>query len=138
MSSVQEKVLFTLSLLIGLGAVIFGPLMMIFPVNTPLGLNELLPAMKNFPFQDIFFKDLFWSGLALLLCNGVCNTISVIQFIRKKSSFTGWTLAASLLLILWCITELLFLPNVPAVFCLVLGIIQLILSVKVRNQNQLK
>lgn len=135
MVSTQEKILCALSFFIGLGALVFGPLMMIFPVNTPLGLSELLPAMKNFPFQEIFFQDLFWSGLALLLCNGVCNTISVVQFIRKKPSFIWWTIAASFLLMLWCITEMIFLPNAMAVLYLILAIIQLVLSIRIRIKS---
>lgn len=111
--------------------------MMVFPVDTPLGMGALLPAMNRFPFQELFFQDLFWSGLALLLCNGVCNLIAVVFFIQKKHAAFTMGLFAGILMVIWCIAELIYLPNFLAVFYLFLGIAQLALALKSKQITRL-
>jgi len=128
MQSIQGKVVFWICLINGVSALIFGGIMMLFPVNTPLGLNEMIPALGGFPFHDVFFQNLFWPGLALFLCNGVCNLIAAIAFLRKHPSAVKWALAAGVLLNIWCIVELIYLPNGAAIFYWLVGVVQLILA----------
>jgi zinc transporter ZupT len=119
-----RKIVYPLCAFVGLGAVIFGSIMMIFPVNTPLGLSALLPEMRNFPFQ-MFFQTLFWSGLALFLVNGVSNMIAC-WFFKRKNNVMAFRFAflAGILLIIWCTYESLFLPNALVIFYFTLGAAQ--------------
>jgi hypothetical protein len=123
-----RKIVYPLCAFVGLGAVIFGAIMMIFPVDTPLGLSALLPEMGNFPFQ-MFFQTLFWSGLALFLVNGVSNMIACWFFQRKNDVMAfRFALLAGFLLAIWGIYESLFLPNTLIIVYLFLGAIQSALS----------
>lgn len=133
----MTKVVYFLCAFHGLGALLFGGLMMLFPVDTPLGLGAVLPAMGNFPFQ-MFFKTLFWSGLALFLCNGVCNLIAAGLFLKKrdtKALLFGFI--AGILLIVWDVYELIFLPNPMAVLYALFGVIQAIMCYRLLRRDRL-
>jgi len=132
------KVIYALCVINGLSAVFFGSLMMIFPVDTPLGLSALLPAMGNFPFQ-VFFRTLFWSGLALVLCNGVCNLIAAVLFLTKRDVLALWfAYAAGILLILWDVYEMIFLPNPLAVVYGLIGVAQVIMCLYLLRKLEFK
>jgi len=125
--SKMTRVVYFLCAFHGICAVIFGGLMMLFPVDTPLGLSALLPQMGNFPFQ-MFFQTLFWSGLALFLCNGLCNLIAAGLFFKKRDARAlVFGFIGGLLLIIWDVYELIFLPNPAAVLYLLFGVVQAIM-----------
>ena len=125
--SKMTKLVYFLCAFHGICAVIFGGSMMLFPVDNPFGLGAILPEMGNFPFQ-MFFQTLFWSGLALLLCNGVCNLIAAgLFFKRQDATALIFALLGGILLIIWDTYELLFLPNPAAVLYLLFGVVQTVL-----------
>jgi hypothetical protein len=112
--------------------------MMLFPVDTPLGLGALLPHMGNFPLQDLFFQTMFWSGLALLLWNGSMNLAAALAFLRKSLLAPKLSLLAGGMMFAWCVFEYIFLPNPPAIFYAIVGIVQAALSWQVmRTQKEL-
>jgi len=120
----MAKAVYFLCAFHGLGAALFGGLMMLFPVDAPFGLAALLPRMGGFPFQ-VFFKTLFWPGLALFLCNGVCNLTAAGLFLRKRDAKALlFGLIAGVLLIVWDVYELAFLPNPLAALYVLLGVVQ--------------
>ena len=109
---------------------------MLFPVDTPLGLGALLPAMTNFPFQ-MFFQTLFWSGLALALCNGICNLTAAVLFIIKRDLLAlKFALAAGFLLIIWDSYEMIFLPNPLAVLYGLVGVAQVIMCITLLRKKE--
>ncbi|MCL1790605.1 MAG: hypothetical protein FWG40_04500 [Peptococcaceae bacterium] len=127
--SVPAKIVYVMCAVNGLCALFFGGLMMVFPVDTPLGLGALLPAMTKFPFQ-MFFQTLFWSGLALALCNGVFNSIAAVFFMGKRDrTALKFAFVAGILLIIWDTYETIFLPNPLAVLYGLMGVVQVILCV---------
>ena len=71
--------------------------------NLPLSWNDWMPLSiyDPFPFRDVFFTSHFWSGLALLLVNGVPNIVALI--VRRRNGMAGWvnwcTIAGALLVI---------------------------------------
>lgn len=123
-------VLMALCVINGLCALVFGALMMFTPLDSSLagalGLDDMFALMGNFPLQEVFFRDFFWSGLALALVNGVANTVAVVLAATHRSLalVRTWQLVAGICLIVWCLVELVFLPNPPAVFYLLLGVVQ--------------
>ena len=124
---IKARIVFWICLINGVSAIVFGGLMMLFPVDTPLGLGLVLPAMGNFPFQ-MFFQTLFWSGLALFLWNGSMNLAAAAAFIRKAKVAAKLSLIAGVMMVLWCAYESLFLPNPAAIFYAAVGIVQAVLS----------
>ena len=127
-SGIQQKIIFWICLINGVCAVFFGGLMILFPLDTPLGLGALLPAMDAFPFQEIFFQSLFWSGLALFFWNGSMNLAAVVAFMRKAAIAPKLSLVAGLMLIAWCVFESIYLFNAAAIFYGVVGLVQVVLS----------
>ena len=133
--SPQARIVFWISTINGLCSVFFGGLMMLFPVNTPLGLGALLGAMGKFPFQDLFFQDLFWSGAALVLCNGSVSLFSAATYLKKADSFATLSLIAGCLLVAWCVLESIYLPNPAAVFYGCVGVFQIVLSMQISRSS---
>jgi len=134
--SKMTKLVYFLCVFHGLCAVIFGGSMMLFPVDNPFGLGAILPEMGNFPFQ-MLFQTLFWSGLALLLCNGVCNLIAAGFFFKKRDSLAlTFALLGGILLIVWDTYELIFLPNPAAVLYLLFGVAQTIMCYLLIRKNK--
>jgi len=129
MHTLLSRIVFWLCLINGLCSVFFGGLMMMFPVDTPLGLSEMLPMMGNFPFQELFFRDLFWPGLALFLCNGVMNMVTAVAWIRRSDKLPIFSTIAAIMLIAWCVLENVYLFNIAAVFYFAVGVVHLILSI---------
>jgi hypothetical protein len=126
-----EKIVFWICCVNGFCAVFFGGLMMLFPVDTPLGLGALLPAMGKFPFQELFFQTMFWSGLALFGWNGGMNLLSTAGFLLKQSWAIRTALIAGIMMIVWCVVESIYLFNFLAVFYGIVGLVQIVLSVLV-------
>lgn len=97
----------------------------------PLSWNEWMPAsiLDPLPIPDFMKVDLLWAGLALFLVNGLPNIIALVfRFRRNLSASYAWGIVAGILLILWTVFELTFIPNGLSAFYLVLGILQLVAS----------
>ena len=75
--------------------------------------------------------DLFWPGLALALVNGVANLVAAVLFARSDGRARSWALLAGALL-LWCVFELVYLPNPDSVIYLVIGLVQTACAVVMR------
>ena len=76
--------------------------------------------------------DLFWPGLALALVNGVANLVAAVLFARSDGRARSWALLAGALLIVWCVFELVYLPNPVSVIYLVIGLVQTACAVVMR------
>ena len=110
--------------------------MMLFPVDTPFGMGAILPMMSKFPFQ-MLFQTLFWSGLALVLCNATANLIAAVLFKREQDNKAILAaLIAGIMLVAWCVFEFIFLPNAAAVFYAVVGIAQTITSAHLLHKQK--
>ena len=64
------------SLFIGIGAYAGAYGMISDTTGTALGLAEWLYFFQKLPFSEIFFQDFLFPGIALLVANGLTNTIS--------------------------------------------------------------
>ena len=129
----KQNILFLICLAVGAAAVIAGGLMMLIPVDTPILGGFLFPALSNFPFQDIFFQNLFWTGLALLLWNGLMNLAAAIAFLHKSPNSLKLSLLAGIMMLIWCAFKFIFLPKEPVwmsivVACVATGAAQIVLS----------
>lgn len=93
------------SLFIGLGAVLGSVMMFISPDGTKWGLDVALPYLQVLPLSEIFFQDFIFSGIMLLIINGVTQFIAAKLLIsnNKYGSIAG--MICGIILILWIVLE---------------------------------
>ena len=58
---------------IGLGAMAGGLYMLLDPSGKELGMDAMLPFFQKLPFADLVFQDFTFSGVALIVVNGLTN-----------------------------------------------------------------
>ena len=105
--------------------------MLIDPSGETTGMAGMLPFFKALPFYDLLFRDLVFSGIALLIVNGITNlTAAALLFAHKKTGdVLGGVFGA--VVIVACITGLdaggavLWQQNpwMTALICLLKGVL---------------
>ena len=110
---------------IGIGAY-FGALMMIIePTGNTFKMVGMLPYFQKLPFAEIFFQDFFFPGIALLMVNGLTNTISVILIFRKSKYAALSGMICGIILMLWILLQFYIFPlNFMSTLYFVFGILQ--------------
>jgi hypothetical protein len=136
-AQIARRVLLGICLFVGLTAVPCGILIAIYPDGKPYGMDAILPHMQSWPLANIFFRDLFWSGVALTLVNGWPNIIASVMLLR----YQRWCYIAGLicgcLLFVWIGWEMLTIPNWLSGFYWVLAILQIACGIIcLRSQKQ--
>lgn len=120
----------------GILAVLCGAVMMLseYIFNGNPDVFMPISIFDTFPFHDIFFTSLFWPGLALALVNGLPNVIALVLRFRgnRRASYT-WGITAGIMLLIWTLVEMVYIPNPVTVFYLVLGVLQLIAGILARR-----
>lgn len=58
--------------------------MLIDPTGKIMGMDAMLPYFRVLPFADILFTD-FFSGLALLIVNGLTNLAAALLSAKKRT-----------------------------------------------------
>lgn len=111
----------------------------IFPL--PVSWNDLMPIslLSPLPIPEFMKTDFLWSGIALILINGIPNVIAlVLRFQMKLHAFYVWGIGAGSLLIAWTAFEMAFIPNGISFFYLALGILQLFANIlNLKNERKL-
>lgn len=124
LQKIARRVLLAICLINGIAAPLCGILMIASPDGQIMHMQEVLIEMQTWPFAEVFFRDLTWSGIALLCVNGIPNLICLALRWAKRPSYTIMGVICGILLILWCTFEMFFIPNGVTVFYLIIGIIQ--------------
>lgn len=126
---ITRKILIFLCLFIGIGALYGSFCMLIDPSGKLLKMNNVLPYFKVLPFSNVLFKNYIFSGIALLIVNGVTNITAAFLLIKNKKigiilgTIFGFTLT------LWITIQFIILPfNFLSVTYFILGIIQMIVG----------
>lgn len=73
------------TLFIGIGAVGGAVTMLIDPSGGLMGMDAMLPYFKKLPFADVLFTDFVFSGIALLIVNGITNLVAAALLFAKKN-----------------------------------------------------
>jgi len=123
--NVTRKILIFWTLFIGIGAIAGAVGMISDPTGKAMGMDGMLPYFQKLPFADIVFRDLLFSGFALLIVNGLTNlTASVFLFLKKKIGvILGMTFGITLML--WiCIQFYMFPMNFMSTIYFIFGICQ--------------
>ena len=93
------------TLFIGICAVGGAVTMLVDPSGGRMGMDTMLPYFNKLPFADVLFQDFVFSGVALLIVNGITNMIS-IYLIHSKSKYDALSgLMCGGILMLWIIVE---------------------------------
>ncbi|MDO8963942.1 MAG: hypothetical protein Q7W30_05540 [Coriobacteriia bacterium] len=125
----------TISILNALAGLICGALFLISPDGSLMGFQPLLPVVGTLPLADVFFRDLTWIGIAMLLALGIPNAVATVMLLRRVSGQYAVTLVAGVLLILWTGFELIFMFNVAAVAYSVVGVLSIVCSAMLLRQT---
>lgn len=114
---------------ISLGAYLGGMAFLIRPDGSILGMQDHLKYFAPLPFSEYLFQDYIFSGIALIIVNGISNSICAYALLKQKR--IGYLLGASfgITLMLWISLQFYLFPvNAMDIIFFLLGFIQLIFS----------
>ncbi len=113
------------TLFIGVGAVWGAGCMLIDPTGKLLHMDAMLPYFQKLPFADLLFVDYTFSGIALLIVNGLTNLTAAGLLLTKKQSGVVLGGVFGVTLMLWiCIQFYLFPANVLSISYFIFGFAQ--------------
>ena len=98
--NIARKILIFWTLFIGIGAVAGAVGMLVDPSGKAMGMDALLPYFQVLPFADVLFQNFIFSGVMLLIINGITNLVAAgLLFARKKAGIIlGMTFGITLML----------------------------------------
>ena len=124
---IARRVLLFWTLFIGLGALAGGVGMIADPSGKAMGMDAMLPYFQVLPFAEVLFRDLFFSGIALIVVNGVTNLTAAALLLAKKKSGIILGGIFGVTLMLWiCIQFYMFPLNFMSTIYFVFGSCQAI------------
>ncbi len=110
---------------VGLGTVWGAFCMFIDPSGKLLQMDTMLPYFKKLPLADILFTDYIFSGIALLIVNGITNLTAAVLLFRNKKLGVILGGIFGITLMLWiCIQFYMFPPNFMSTAYFVFGFCQ--------------
>ena len=113
------------TLFVGIGAVAGAVGMLADPSGKAMGMDAMLPYFSVLPFADILFRDLTFSGIALLIVNGITNLIAAAFLFAKKKCGVILGGIFGITLMLWiCIQFYMFPPNFMSTLYFIIGACQ--------------
>lgn len=80
----SKKILIFLCLFVGIGALIGSTGMFMDPTGKLIKMNEMLPYFKVLPFSNVLFTNYIFSGISLLIVNGLTNLTATYYLINNK------------------------------------------------------
>ena len=98
------------SFFIGLGALWGASAMFIDPSGKMFYMEELLPPMQILPYPEIFFTNLIFPGICLLLVNGISNIIAVILLFKRRKLGSNAGMICGIILMLWITVQFFVFP----------------------------
>lgn len=115
------------TIFIGIGAVAGASAMLIDPSGGLMGMDAMLPYFQKLPFAEIVFQDFVFSGISLLLVNGISNLTAAGLLIANKRIGAVLGGVFGITLMLWiCIQFYMFPPNFMSTAYFIFGFIQAI------------
>lgn len=89
------------TLFIGIGAVAGATGMLLDPSGKALGMDAMLPYFQVLPFADILFQNFTFSGVALLVVNGITNLTAAGLLLARRRAGTVLGGLFGVTLMLW-------------------------------------
>lgn len=115
------------TIFIGIGAVAGSSAMLIDPRGGLMGMDVMLPYFQKLPFAEIVFQDFVFSGISLLIVNGISNLTAAGLLIANKRIGAVLGGVFGITLMLWiCIQFYMFPLNFMSTAYFIFGFIQAI------------
>lgn len=115
------------AIFIGIGAVAGSSAMLIDPSGGLMGMDAMLPYFQKLPFAEIVFRDFVFSGISLLIVNGISNLTAAGLLIANKRIGAVLGGVFGITLMLWiCIQFYMFPLNFMSTAYFIFGFIQAI------------
>lgn len=115
------------TIFIGIGAVAGSSAMLIDPSGGLMGMDAMLPYFQKLPFAEIVFQDFVFSGISLLIVNGISNLTAAGLLIANKRIGAVLGGVFGITLMLWiCIQFYMFPLNFISTAYFIFGFIQAI------------
>lgn len=124
---IARRFLIFWTLFIGVGAIAGAVTMFIDPSGKFLGMDKMSPYFQVLPFADVLFQDFVFSGVALLIVNGLTNlTAALLLFMKKRIGIILGGMFGITLMMWICIQFYIFPLNFMSTIYFVFGMIQAI------------
>ena len=124
---ISRRILIFWTLFVGVGALLGGVCMLVDPSGKLMGMDALLPYFKVLPFSDILFTNLIFSGVMLLIVNGLTNFISAGFLFAKKKLGIVLGMVFGVTLMAWICIQFVILPtNFMSTAFFIIGLLQFI------------
>ena len=118
------------TLFIGIGAVVGSVSMFLAPDGRILHMQDMLVYFQVLPFADVLFQDYIFSGVALLIVNGLTNLTAAVLLLRSKKLGVILGGVFGVTLMLWIGIQFAIFPlNVLDVAYFVFGLCQTVAGV---------
>lgn len=122
-----KRVLIFWCLFISICAIFGSTCMFIDPTGNLLQMNNVLPYFEVLPFSEILFQNYIFSGIALLIINGLSNLLAAYLLIKNKKSGIILGTIFGFTLMLWITIQFIILPiNALSITYFIFGLLQLI------------
>jgi len=110
----------------GAAGIVCGLLFILAPDGRLMGAGDgrLLEMVQNFPFPHVFFQDFRWIGIAMLLALGIPGTAATVALLRRIEPQYLIAYTSSRLLFLFCLVEVIFLPNPLVIVFMIIAVVQ--------------
>ncbi len=123
--AVARNFLIFWTLFIGIGAVAGAVGMFVDPSGKAMGMDGMLPYFQKLPFADVLFRDLLFSGIMLLIVNGLTNlTAATLLFMKKKAGVISGGIFGVTLMLWICIQFYMFPLNFMSTIYFIFGFLQ--------------
>ena len=120
-----KKTLMFWCLFIGIGALYGSICMFIKPDGSFLHMESILSYFEVLPFSDVLFKNYIFSGIMLLLVNGITNITAFCLILKNKKIGIILGMIFGTTLMLWIIIQFIILPtNVLSISYFIFGFIE--------------
>ena len=115
------------TLFIGIGAVGGATCMLIKPDGSIMGMDGMLPYFQVLPFADVLFQDFVFSGISLLIVNGISNLSAAVLLFKNKKCGVILGGVFGITLMLWITIQFVIFPfNFMSTSYFVFGALQAI------------
>ncbi len=124
---ITKRFLIFWCLFIGIGALLGSLCMLIDPSGKLLQMDKMLPYFEVLPFSGVLFKNYIFSGIALLIVNGITNLTAAYLLIKNKKIGIILGMIFGFTLMLWITIQfVIFSTNILSISYFIFGIIQLL------------
>ena len=124
---ISKGILLFWTMFISIGAFLGGLCMLIKPDGSIMGMDEMLPYFQVLPFADKLFQNFTFSGIALIVVNGITNAVATgLIFANKKGGIIAGMIFGVTLMAWIAIQFVIFPANFMSSIYFVFGALQAI------------